>query len=324
MTALAMALLVAAARMPCATCHRPEATSQVNTSMAHALESVADCRILRAHPKLAFRDGKYSYAIRREGERSIYSATDGSETITEPVKWVFGNGAAGQTYVYEHEGSYYESRVSFYNSVGGLDLTMGAATAAPADLEQAAGRKMDLNNVRECLNCHATGAARGNTLTLDTLAPGVQCERCHGETARHLATFTGMRKLSEMTTEETSNFCGGCHRTWEDITTKGPHGIVSVRFQPYRLTNSKCYDAGDKRIACTACHDPHEEVVHEAAFYDAKCIACHSVQGRSSTCPTASRNCVTCHMPKTELPGAHFAFTDHLIRVVKAGERYPE
>jgi hypothetical protein len=29
-------------------------------------------------------------------------------------------------------------------------------------------------------------------------------------------------------------------------------------------------------------------------------------------------------MPKYELPGAHFKFTDHRIRIVKAGEPYPD
>ena len=34
-------------------------------------------------------------------------------------------------------------------------------------------------------------------------------------------------------------------------------------------------------------------------------------------CKVASENCVTCHMPKYEVPEMHFAFTDHLIRVVR-------
>jgi len=40
-------------------------------------------------------------------------------------------------------------------------------------------------------------------------------------------------------------------------------------------------------------------------------------------CPIAKRSCVTCHMPKYSLPGAHFKFTDHRIRVVQPKEPYP-
>jgi len=29
-------------------------------------------------------------------------------------------------------------------------------------------------------------------------------------------------------------------------------------------------------------------------------------------------------MPKTDLPGSHKLFTDHFIRIAKAGERYPD
>jgi hypothetical protein len=29
-------------------------------------------------------------------------------------------------------------------------------------------------------------------------------------------------------------------------------------------------------------------------------------------------------MPKLEIPGSHFRFTDHEIRIVKANEKYPD
>ena len=41
-------------------------------------------------------------------------------------------------------------------------------------------------------------------------------------------------------------------------------------------------------------------------------------------CKVGTKDCVTCHMPRLELPGAHRAFTDHKIRVVRPGEAYPE
>jgi formate-dependent nitrite reductase cytochrome c552 subunit len=37
----------------------------------------------------------------------------------------------------------------------------------------------------------------------------------------------------------------------------------------------------------------------------------------------AKTNCVGCHMPKIDLPGAHAKFTDHQIRIVRAGDPYP-
>ncbi len=85
----------------CGQCHGAEAASQASTPMAQALQSVQDAKILRDHPNRSYSDGKYSYSIRREGGRSIYSVTDGTDAITAPITWAFGFGTMGQTYVFE-------------------------------------------------------------------------------------------------------------------------------------------------------------------------------------------------------------------------------
>lgn len=312
----------------CATCHKREALTQPGTSMGHALELVADCSILREHPRLTFQYGRYSYTITRQGNQSIYSVTDGASTITVPIGWAFGLGSAGQTYVFERDGILYESRVSFYKAIEGLDLTFGARAGAPKNLAEAAGREMSREDVVACFACHSTGAVSGNRALLAELKAGVLCENCHPGAPRHMEAVKAgdvkgatMLHLAGMSTEETSDFCGRCHRTWADIAAHGPRNIANVRFQPYRLTNSRCYDADDQRIRCTACHDPHVEVVRGAANYDSKCQACHGVSQK--TCPVAKQDCTTCHMPKIDLPGAHRQFTDHQIRIVRAGEPFP-
>jgi hypothetical protein len=96
----------------CARCHPSEAETQSSTPMAHALELVADCTILRAHPELKFRNGPYSYQVERRAGGSTLTVTNGQQALSEPLLWAFGQGQAGQTYVFKHEGSYYESRVS--------------------------------------------------------------------------------------------------------------------------------------------------------------------------------------------------------------------
>lgn len=305
--------------------------------MTRALERGKNSAILQANPKLTTKIGGYTYEIARSGNESIYTVTNGEETVRFLVDWAFGQGAAGQTYVYRYEDRWYESRVSYFSALHGLDLTMGVQTITPHNLIEAAGRLTGPAEARQCFDCHATNVAKTPGPVLSDMIEGVQCERCHGPSAGHLTTVraggakqSAMRKLGAFSAEEMSDFCGQCHRTWSQIAMNGPRGIQNVRFQPYRLGNSKCYDTADNRIRCTACHDPHRDVEMSVSAYDAKCMACHSAGAAPPTsastrlCRVAVKNCVTCHMPRLDLPGAHMKFTDHMIRVVKANAPYPD
>jgi hypothetical protein len=128
--------------------------------------------------------------------------------------------------------------------------------------------------------------------------------------------------LTKHTTEEQSEFCGSCHRTWADIAANGPRGVGNVRFQPYRIANSKCYDAADRRVSCTACHDPHGPLQVNAKSYDSRCLNCHT-KDKKACANKQTADCVSCHMPKYEIPGSHHLFTDHQIRIVRPNEKYP-
>jgi Cytochrome c554 and c-prime len=318
----------------CAPCHQVEFTSEQRTPMSRALQLGEDADILRKHASLKFREGIYFTSITREGNRSFYTVTDGTQTIRVPLDWAFGVAVVGQTYVLTYNGDWYESRLSYYGALDNLDVTMGHAKAVPRSLEEALGRKIHPAERSECFACHATGGVEGREVHFQALTPGVQCENCHGPAAAHVASMKSTKpplvvpaKLSQLTTEEMSDFCGRCHRTWAKIATDGPHDIRNLRFQPYRLVISKCYDAGDARIRCAACHEPHRDVETKASAYDNKCRACHNAHSQpraAKVCVMVTRNCVTCHMPKIDFPGAHHTFTDHDIRIAHSGEKYPD
>jgi hypothetical protein len=325
--------------LECVSCHR-EAQSQHSTGMAHALQSAAASPILAAHSKLSFHQGPYTYTIERRGDQSIYSVKSGSEEFSSPILWSFGLGAAGQTYLITRDGHWYEGRVSYYKDTDALDLTVGARPEVPSSLTEAIGRELSKRGAEECFNCHSTGALPGGVLNTDKLTPGVQCARCHEKTDAHLAGFASEQtvfppKLGRMSSEETADFCGQCHRTWSTIALQGPHNITNVRFQPYRLVSSRCYDAADSRIRCTSCHDPHSDAPRAAASYDKQCQSCHSASVGNNVgnkgpgkpgaklCKVAKSECVSCHMPKVEIKVAHNKFTDHWIRIVRPGSAVP-
>ena len=322
----------------CATCHPAEAKAHPLTPMAHAAETNAECSVLRSHPLMKLRLGRYDYRIERHGDESVYVVADGAETVAYPIRYAFGLGEAGQTYILEKDGEYYESFVSYYQAIDALDITIGDQPYRPSSLRDAAGRHIGTHEIAMCFGCHTSnGVSRGH-VSEKTLLPGITCEECHGATSNHLAgvkkgdlQLAQMKKLTGMSAEDSAQFCGQCHRTWQYVAEHGPHGVGNVRFQPYRLTNSKCFDVDDARISCTSCHNPHDTVDRTAGHYDAKCQTCHSSGATASAgrpeaklCKVGTKECSTCHMPKTELPGAHHSFTDHNIRIVAKNQPYPE
>ncbi|HWC15925.1 MAG TPA: multiheme c-type cytochrome [Terriglobales bacterium] len=333
----------------CGTCHVRMGRS--HTAMEHALLVPSDSAVLTSHSKMVFSSGKYSYEISSAGEQSLLRVTNGRDTLSEPIAYAFGNGYVAQTYVLRHNGKLYEGRVSYYSGIDGLDWTIGDAQASSRNLEEALGRDIDSDEARNCFSCHATAAVAGGILDLDHLVPGVTCEACHGPGSRHVnAMRTGSgegtyifnpKALDPETLSQ--QFCGACHRSADTVGMMPDlGGINNVRFQPYRMAASRGHSATDPHFACTACHDPHVDLKQEAAAYDANCTNCHRVQSATSmaqhvssnnerssirtvqkSCPISKDRCVSCHMPKVELPGAHFKFTDHRIRIARAGDKYP-
>jgi Cytochrome c554 and c-prime len=310
--------------------------------MARALQIAADDAVFLSHKELSFRQGNYSYTLERRDSKILYTVTDGIESMSLPLQYVFGVGS--QTFVLQREGRFYESLVSYYPAIDGLDITVGDQQIRPKTLLEAMGRELRADEYTACFGCHSTGAVEGGLLKLDSLTPGVQCEHCHVGADDHLAAISEGKlrsvppKLSRLSPEDLSNFCGQCHRAWETVVRNHWTGEMNVRFQPYRLANSKCFDGSDPRLRCTACHDPHQEIVRDDETYSSKCLACHSERAKPSrgmldehpkyvtgmkSCPVSKDKCVSCHMPRVQLPGAHLTFTDHQIRVVHSNEAYP-
>ena len=287
-----------------------------------------------AHTDLNLQLGAFTYRVQTKDGQSTYSVSDGTETLTLPIHWIFGQHA--QTWVLEKDGHYYESLVSYFPRANGLAITPGDQKITPHNLTEAMGRLLPIWETRTCFNCHGTGVIDGEKLVPATVTPGLDCQHCHAGAQQHMIDAahddfkTLPKSLKRLDAEQVSDFCGRCHRTWDTVMRNKWHGPAFVRFQPYRLENSKCFIGNDPRISCIACHNPHEPVNHNVASYDAKCLVCHGDAKPASsisvvkTCPVAKSSCTSCHMPKVELPGGHAQFTDHYIRVVHAGEPYPE
>lgn len=150
--------------LACASCHTAQAVPQPQTSMGRAMVSPANDPLLQSHPKLTFQEGAFASTIERRGDQAIYSVTDGGNTVSAPIEWAFGAGA--QTFVLEHDGHYYEGRLSYYPEVGGLDITVGDQKITPTNVTEAMGRQLSNQELKLCIGCHSTGGReRGPTHT---------------------------------------------------------------------------------------------------------------------------------------------------------------
>ncbi len=314
--------------------------------MAHTAVRAPDSEILGEHAKFDFSIGKYLYVIASEGNERTYRVSDGTRTLSAKLTWAFGTGRVGQSYLFKKEdGNFYEARVTYFGALKNLHFTPSRALTSPEDLELAMDRPVELSEVKHCFACHTTGSTFGGEFQEQTLTPGIHCEACHGTGAKHVAaanvasiagipeeaqgTIFNAARLSPVSSVD---FCGACHGAFWDVKLTGAKGVSTAKSQPFRLEESKCWGkAGDARLTCISCHDPHKPLQTELKEYDQACFKCHVNAGEKPratlpghACPVGTSGCASCHMPKVEIPEMHYAFTDHRIRIVPPGSSYPD
>ncbi len=323
----------------CAQCHFAEPEKQRTSEMGLSVSRPADSRLLSEHPSLRFERGPYTYTLLREGGQTTFTASGAHGKITEPLFLAVGSGKVFQAYLIQHGGEFYRIPVDYFTVQGKLGLDTEADPALPASLEAALGKPLTAASVRGCLRCHSPASVVGDRIDTAHLTPGIGCEVCHGPGARHIAAMEAGKPAeatifnpARLLPEQKPEFCNQCHTSASQMKAQNPQGVHGVVSPAYRLEGSRCWDAGDARVACTACHDPHAPLVRETAAYDGKCLACHAqavgapmvVNQPGKACPVGQRDCAGCHMPKVSVPNFPILYTDHRIRIARAGAPYPE
>jgi hypothetical protein len=323
----------------CGRCHQDMVATQTNTPMAHAVKPATADAFTNMPHTMHFRTGSYDYSVSQTTTGAEYSTSDGQQSASAALTWVFGDRQFGDTFLYQQNGIYFESRVSYYRALNGLDLTTGRTRFQPNRIDTALGRRMSPDEPPLCFGCHSTASTTDNQFHPERLIPGVSCEACHGPGAQHVAqmslehdarTSTLIFNPARLSPPDAVDFCGACHRTAADVSLNSITGIFNLRFPASRLEQSRCWGNGDARLTCTACHDAHKPRVQDAAFYDKVCLSCHSPASGITkdrvhpigTCRVSNHECVSCHMPKYMIPSMHTDFTDHKIAV--HGDQFTE
>jgi hypothetical protein len=284
--------------------------------MAHAMLPAPDSEFAKNLPDRPVRETGDGYMFTYHPvEKGIEVTTfRGADNADGLIEWVLGAGAQGQTPLVRTSGAMFESRVSYFPQLHTYGITIGQHAGASANAQFALGRKQSSHDLQSCIGCHATAITRD----LQPVIPGIQCERCHLGADEH-ANGKGKAPLNpgKLDAPAQVRFCGNCHRVKAPVDDGQ---LENVRFQPLRLMKSRCFASG--KLACTTCHVAHRDALRNAPdFYDQKCHACHD--GRAFHADVRQKgDCIGCHMPYVQLHPA-LKFTDHFIRIVKAGDLPP-
>lgn len=319
----------------CVQCHREIAEVQLESGHPLTLRRVGSLSRLMESVPLEFSDprNRVAYRIERSSDSEFtldLVADRNGEADRMHLLWGMGAGRKGITFIgMTDAGAYGQSRVSWYQSTGGLDITTGLED--PVDnAYDALADWMSPPQREHCFACHTTRDADLPPEQMDPASAGVHCERCHGPGQEHIQAMTQgeadaastIGNPGRMPAIEQFYFCGACHGAppgGNDLQALARFTVDKEvsRFPAQRLVLSRCYSESRDQLKCTTCHDPHESLVQTAASYDSKCLSCHGGDhAMASGCKVAASRCSSCHMPFEGGFMTHSEFADHWIRIV--------
>ena len=242
---------------------------------------------------------------------------------------VIGSGVKGQSYLTWENDALYQMQVSYYtpsnNWVNSPSFPTYSFSRPIGDA---------------CIKCHMTFATNrndskdGNSFDKDRMVYGIDCERCHRPSEKHVVYHRKnpeikeakyMLRLQDLPRQQRLDACAQCHSGLRSELLKGsPFSYLTgevlsdysrnndttisnekldVHGNQYGLlTSSECFKQS-ATIDCSTCHDPHKNQRGNSNYFNSKCIGCHSKNKSICTAETTVKNnmennCIACHMPK--------------------------
>lgn len=324
----------------CEQCHRDIFQRYLSTPMAHA-SGIAEENLNPG--KFTHTASGVEYTISNAGGRADLAFKSKSEASTSghyPLRYFLGSGHLGITYLYEINQYLFESPVAWYAASQGYDMKPG--------LEDMRQMPPALPMPNTCLRCHMTAVQPSDAGTINRYAGipflhgGITCESCHGDAEQHVNSHGKAHIINpaHLDPERRDSVCISCHlegdvtveRALRSALNYHPGDLISddLAFYVYtgksltargvseveQLAQSTCKRSSGDKMSCTSCHDPHFTPPPEqrAAFFRAKCLACHSQPNFAPLHHPENPDCTSCHMRHTGAQNIpHVAWTDHRI-----------
>ncbi|HEY3703648.1 MAG TPA: multiheme c-type cytochrome [Terracidiphilus sp.] len=316
----------------CAECHRTQAVSYVLTPHARDSAPADRAHILGSfspgHNVLHTSNPHIIVAMTEEKNGFYESGMDISDPNhptgqAQRIDIAIGSGRHAQTYLYWDGDQLYELPVSYWGWGREWVLSPGFPSGQV---------RFDRPVVPRCLECHGSYFTwlnpPANRYVKDSVVLGIECERCHGPGAKHVALERSAKKPDPKTELAIVNPARLSHQQQLDLCSLCHAGAVqpigdSLRFLPGdtirdylhiqpvdpaappdvhgnqvgALEASRCFGSG--KITCSTCHNVHR-VQENAESFSAHCQTCHELRacGKYKTLGAAIRTrCIDCHMP---------------------------
>jgi Flp pilus assembly protein TadD len=336
----------------CAGCHRAiyehyEATTMARAS-GPAMDGLIEGSFTHAasgvHYRIFTRDGAGWLSYTRPGV-----APGGYLNGEVKLAYFIGSNTRGRTYLFEHDGYWFETPVNWYAKKRVWDMAPNYLNAREMPLTL----PVDAN----CLHCHVSGVAaplpgaRNHFAHAPFAHGGIGCASCHGDANEHVRTKGKAAVLnpSKLDPARRDSACLQCHLEGETAVYRrgyslatyrpgdalfdsvsyfvhqgevGPDGRATSQYEA--LLQSACKRASGDHMTCTTCHDPHASQTTatpaaRVAFYRSKCLSCHTRAKYAIAHHPEQPDCATCHMPRGASEDiAHEQVTDHRIQIPRA------
>ena len=316
-----------AACLPChrALCDSHRLTAHYSTSSPATASTI----------KGSFRSGRnrivynehMEVLLEKKGKQFLQTALfNGALYQSEAFDIVIGSGRKGQSYLYWDNNRLFQLPVSYYTPADSWCNSPGYPTNLVYFNKQVPG---------ECMECHA-GNAR--VLSLDngaigfeksSIVYGIDCERCHGPGASHVAWHTahpGEKEGREIVTarrlsrQQRLDACALCHSgfrkeiqpsftfrvgdTLDRFSTPNyapdSTATLDVHGNQYGLlTTSKCFKTS--AMDCSSCHNVHADEFNQPATFSLRCMSCHGQPGQAAQTKTAAHQAGCTFPPVKEM-----------------------
>ncbi|WP_447640147.1 MULTISPECIES: multiheme c-type cytochrome [Chitinophagaceae] len=309
----------------CVSCHKDIAEHYFHTGHYHAT-SVADAAWLQ---KLHVSDTVVQYGedkmVKLENRNgALYQSyfENGNKTASEKTDIVFGSGEKALTFGYWKGKKMLQLPLTYLSK----DNLWTNSPGFPMDHAY-----FTRPIISRCFECHASYTLKYEEQTgpmqlteyiePNTVVYGIDCERCHGPAAEHVAFqqknpevkearfITSIKTLSR---QQKIDMCGTCHSgnpaSLRSIFAFKPGDTLSSFYlyapglpadvhgmQLQMLEQSKCYQQSE--LTCNTCHSPHDNEANAQQSFIAKCMSCHQQSQHAKLEFVQSGSCINCHMP---------------------------